>query len=235
MIFCVITNRLLDSRRAVGGQAQVDPVIKTELPLAHIVSEMAQFHFTPDQYLQLMHSEVPAFEELQDRIAADTTGLVVIQILELGTGTGETAKRVLEKHPAAQLTGLDASAEMLSEARHILPSDQVENLLTRKIESDLPEGPFDLAISALTVHHLKGPDKRDLFRRVAAVLRPGGRFVMGDVVEPDDPTVAVTPLSQDYDFPSRTEDLMRWLDETGFETRVVWESKDLAIFSADRL
>ena len=63
---------------------------------------MGQFHFTPDDYLDLMHSEVPAYEELQDRAATAAEGLEVERILELGTGTGETARRVsLDTHPPA--------------------------------------------------------------------------------------------------------------------------------------
>jgi hypothetical protein len=58
---------------------------------------------------------------------------------------------------------------------------------------------------------------------------------MGDVVVPDDPAAAVTPLSPDYDLPSTPGELARWLQEAGFETRVEWEFKDLAIFIADLL
>ena len=196
---------------------------------------MSQFHFTPEHYLELMHSEVPAFDELQERVAASTVDLTVTRILELGTGTGETARRVLKQHPGARLTGIDLSAEMLASAHQTLPSALVDALLVQTIEDDLPEGPFDLVISALTVHHLDGPAKADLFHRVARVLRPGGRFVMGDVVIPDDPADSVTPLSPDYDLPSTTEDLVGWLQEAGFDTRAVWAFKDLAVLSADRL
>ena len=196
---------------------------------------MSQFHFTPEQYLELMHAEVPAFDELQERVAAATVDVTVTRILELGTGTGETSSRVLERHPVARLTGIDVSTEMLVRARQTLPPASVDALLERTIQEDLPEGPFDLVISALTVHHLDGPAKADLFHRVARILRPGGRFVMGDVVIPDDPADSVTPLSPDYDLPSTTEDLVGWLQEAGFDTRAVWAFKDLAVLSADRL
>jgi uncharacterized SAM-dependent methyltransferase len=55
---------------------------------------MGQFHWDPESYLAMMREEVPAFERLQDA-ATEATGTGAARILELGTGTGETARRVL--------------------------------------------------------------------------------------------------------------------------------------------
>jgi len=48
------------------------------------------------------------------------------------------------------------------------------------------------------VHHLDAGEKADLFRRVAAALEPGGRFVLGDVVVlvPEGKWVAPTTQSK---------------------------------------
>jgi tRNA (cmo5U34)-methyltransferase len=188
---------------------------------------MGQFHFHPDEYLALMRSELPDYERLQDAAAA-ATGNHAQRLLELGTGTGETARRVLARHPGATLVGVDASADMLAAAD--LPG---ADLRVARLEDELPAGPFDLVFSVLAVHHLDGPAKADLFRRVAAVLAPGGRFVLGDVVVPDDPADATTPLSPDYDRPSRAEEQLAWLREAGLEARVVWAERDLAVLVGD--
>jgi tRNA (cmo5U34)-methyltransferase len=189
---------------------------------------MGQYHFTPDDYLELM-SELPAYEELQDRVASLTEGLSVSRILELGTGTGETSRRVLPHHPDARLVGIDESAGMMAVARKVLPAESIEGFIVQGIEDALPDGPFDLVISALTIHHLDGPGKADLFERVARVMEPGAVFVMGDVVVPEDPTDAVTPLTPEYDMPDRTEDLVAWLNEAGFDAGVAWTFKDLVV------
>lgn len=194
---------------------------------------MSQFHFKPNEYLDLMHAEIPAFDELQDQVATAAEGLDVNRILELGTGTGETARRVLRSYPTARLTGIDESEEMLAAARRSLAPEQVDELTVRGIQDPLPEGPFDLVISALTIHHLDAQGKADLFHRLARTLRPGGRFVMADVVVPADPADAVTPLSPDYDKPSPLDDLLRWLREAGFDPHILWSSKDLAVISCD--
>ena len=191
---------------------------------------MGQFHFSPERYLDLMHDEVPGYAELQEEVAKAAAGPAVEDALELGTGTGETAARILRTHPQTRLTGIDESASMLAAARAALGSAPF--LIVQRLEDPLPPGPFDLVFSALAVHHLDGPGKADLFRRVARVLRPNGRFVLGDVVVPEDPDDAVVPLSAGYDRPDTAADQLTWLDEAGFDARVTWQLRDLVVFAA---
>ncbi len=142
---------------------------------------MSDFEWNPEIYLAQMLDEIPGYEDLQDAVAAAAEGVAGRDVLELGTGTGETAARVLARLPGARWTGVDASEAMLGRARERLPEAE---LLVARLEDPLPPGPFDLVVSTLAVHHLEAAAKRDLFARVAGVLRPGGRFVLGDVVVP---------------------------------------------------
>jgi tRNA (cmo5U34)-methyltransferase len=143
-----------------------------------------------------MRQEVPDYERLQTEVVNATRDINAHTILELGTGTGETAKRLLAAHPRASLHGIDSSAEMLAVADDALRGHHAR-LDRARIEEPLPAGPFDLVVSALTIHHLDAPGKTLLFRRIADVLAPGGRFVLADVVVPDDPADAVTPIEDD--------------------------------------
>ena len=192
---------------------------------------MGQFHFDPSRYLELMHAEMPGYEQLQEEVARAAAGLQVADVLELGTGTGETAERILRLYPEARLTGVDSSPYMLAAARAKLGHDPI--LIVARLEDPLLPGPYDLVVSALAVHHLDGDGKRDLFRRAARVLRPGGRFVLGDVVVPEDPADAVTPLSPDFDLPDTAADHLAWLEDAGFAARVEWRLRDLAVFAAE--
>lgn len=192
---------------------------------------MSQFHFQPDTYLEAIRADVERFDELQDAVVEATRGLAVTRMLELGTGTGETARRVLMEHPGAVLVGIDESEEMLERARADLPS--ATELRGARLQEPLPEGPFDLVFSALVVHHLDGGEKADLFRRVAAVLGAGGRFVLGDVVLPERPEDAVAPLTEGFDRPDSVADQLEWLIGAGFAPRVTWSWKDLVVISAD--
>jgi tRNA threonylcarbamoyl adenosine modification protein (Sua5/YciO/YrdC/YwlC family) len=191
-----------------------------------------QYHFDAGTYADEIRSDLPAYDVFQDSVAA-ASGTGARRILDLGTGTGETARRVLARHPEAWLVGVDENEGMLAVAGSQLPTERVE-LRVGRIEEPLPDGSFDLVTSALCVHHLDGAGKADLFRRVRDALVPGGLFVMGDVVVPVDPSLVTTPLTPGYDRPSPLADQLGWLIDAGFEPTVAWQEGDLAVVAARR-
>lgn len=193
---------------------------------------MGEAPWDPVTYPGAIREEIPRYDELQRRVVEATADLRVGTILELGIGAGETAKALLESHPAASLIGVDSSPEMLAAARAVLPAQGVE-LRRAQLEEALPAGPFDLVASALAVHHLTSEDKADLFCRVADVLAPGGRFVLGDVVIPDRADDAVIPLEEGFDRPDTVEAQLRWLREAGLDAAVLWAAQDLAVLRGD--
>lgn len=192
---------------------------------------MTQWHWDPETYLENMLAEVPSYPDLQDETAKATADTSARTILELGIGTGETAKRVLAAHPDARLTAIDSSPEMVERARAVVPQ---ADLRVARLEDPLPDGPFDVIVSALAVHHLDGPGKEDLFRRVAAALEPGGVLVLADVVVPEDEADVITPIDGVYDRPDRVDDQLRWLRDAGLDAETVWSYKDLAVLRARR-
>jgi tRNA (cmo5U34)-methyltransferase len=192
---------------------------------------VTEWHWNPETYLDGMLAEIPSYPELQEQAAAATGGIQVRTILELGIGTGETTRRVLERHPGAKLTAVDSSPEMLERARASYPE---ADLRLSRLEDPLPDGPFDLVFSALAVHHLDGAAKRDLFRRIAGVVRPGGRFVLADVVVPEREEDQQIEIDWVMDLPDRLDDQLEWLRAVGFEAEPAWTFKDLAVIRAIR-
>ena len=191
-----------------------------------------QYHFDASTYADEIRSDLPAYDVFQDSVAL-ASGAGARRILDLGTGTGETARRVLARHPEASLVAVDENEGMLAVAGSQLPAERVE-LRVGRLEEPLPDGRFDLVTSALCVHHLDGAGKAELFRRVRDALVPGGLFVLGDVVVPVDPSLATTPLTPGYDRPSPLADQLDWLIDAGFEPRVAWQEGDLAVVAARR-
>lgn len=178
----------------------------------------AQYHWNPETYLDLIRSEVPRYDELQDAAIA-AIPFPPARVLELGIGTGETARRLTGAYPGAEITGLDSSPDMVYRAREL----GIEARLAR-MEDPLPDGPWDLVISVLSVHHLPAAGKRDLFRRVREQSRA---LVLGDVVDVPGPE-RIAPIDPELDFPETVDDLVEW---TG--GAVAWAEDDLAVVAAE--
>jgi tRNA (cmo5U34)-methyltransferase len=128
--------------------------------------------------------------------------------------------------------GIDGSRQMLDAALAELPKDRVDLRLSR-LEDPLPAGGFDAIVSVLAVHHLAGEQKAELFERVAAALEPGGRFVLGDVVVPEQADDAVVPVEEGFDLPDSVDEQVSWLEAAGLEPQIVWQQQDLAVLRAD--
>ena len=176
---------------------------------------MGQFHWRPDTYLELIRSEVPRYDELQGQAIAAIPSRPE-RVLELGMGTGETTRRLIEAYPEAWVIGLDSSADMVFRAR-----ENYDDVQLARMEDPLPEGPWDLVIGVLSIHHLRSEQKKNLFRQVREQARS---VVIGDVVRAD---VRVASIDQDYDFPETAADLAEWC---GGE--ITWQADDLAVVRA---
>jgi len=176
---------------------------------------MGRFDWKPDTYLELIRSEVPRYDELQEQAIA-AIPFAPERVLELGMGTGETTRRLIEAYPDSWVIGLDSSADMVFRAREIYDDVQLA-----RIEDPLPEGPWDLVIGVLSIHHLRSDLKKNLFRQVKDQARA---FVIGDLVKAD---VQIAPLDEGYDFPETADDLAAWTGGT-----VTWQADDLAVIQA---
>src|SRR5258708_37302608 len=173
----------------------------------------------PERYGEVI-DEIPGYYELQEAVAAVAEGR---NVLELGVGTGETALRVLARNPGASWTGIDGSEAMAARARERLPGADIR---VARLEDPLPEGPFDLVVSVLAVHHLDGEGRRDLFTRIAEV---SDTFVLGDIVTPERPEDAVIYMDGVYDIPHSVAEHLAWLDEAGLRAAVTYVLPDLAV------
>ncbi|OBG84439.1 methyltransferase type 11 [Mycobacterium sp. E802] len=78
------------------------------------------------------------------------------KILELGAGLGGLSRKLLQKHPTAEVTVTDIDPTFVAVAaagdlgRH--PRAQIREMDATAI--DVPEGHYDLAVFALSMHHL---------------------------------------------------------------------------------
>lgn len=105
-------------------------------------------------------------------------------------------------------------------------------------------GEYEVVVSALSIHHLDGHEKRELFRKVYGVLRDGGAFINADQVlgatpeieayyrkawlrqvrekgvGEEDLSAALTRMKEDR--MSTLEEQRAWLEEAGFREVGCW-------------
>jgi tRNA (cmo5U34)-methyltransferase len=162
---------------------------------------MNRFDWTPEVYLERIRAEIPGYDELQDESVAAIPSPPE-RVLELGMGTGETTRRLLQAHPEAWVIGLDSSPDMVFRARKTYDDVQLA-----RMEDPLPDGPWDLVISVLSVNQLNDEQRRQLCRQVKGQSRS---LVIGDVFRE-----------------RQLSDLVEWC---GGE--ITWKSGDLAVVRA---
>ena len=172
-----------------------------------------------------------------DRIGTPMTrwGLAVLdrltlrgdeRVLDAGCGSGRVTKELLDRLPRGSVVALDASVQMIEQARERLAADadRVE-FVVADLGRPLPIAGFvDAVLSTATFHWVLDHDA--LFRNLAAVMRPGAalvaqcgggdniarvRAVMRDLGE------TWTPWN--FAWPEETE---RRLAEAGFDEINVW-------------
>ena len=163
---------------------------------------MTRFDWTPAVYLERIRAMVPRYDELQEQAIA-AIPFPPARALELGMGTGETTRRLIEAYPDAWVVGLDSSPDMVFRARQTYDDVQLA-----RMEDPLPDGPWDLVISVLSVSDLDDTQRQALFRRVREHSRS---LVIGDVFEEEE----------------KLEKLVEW--SAG---EVTWHADELAVVRA---
>jgi cyclopropane fatty-acyl-phospholipid synthase-like methyltransferase len=122
-------------------------------------------------------------DEIARRVAAFPVGA---RILELGSGPGLLAHRVLERCPnVSGYTLLDFSEPMLSLSRMRLARFPAASFVHASFKADdwprRAGGPFDCILSMQAVHELRHKrHARHLYKRVHGALAVPGTFIIGD-------------------------------------------------------
>lgn len=163
---------------------------------------MERFDWTPEVYLERIRAQVPRYDELQEQAIA-AVPFPPERVLELGMGTGETTRRLIEAYPDAWVVGLDASPDMVFRARQTYDDVQLA-----RMEDPLPDGPWDLVISVLSTGDLTADQLEALCRRVREQSRS---LVIADAFEPQ-----------------QLQDLVGWS-----EGEITWQADGLAVVRAE--
>jgi tRNA (cmo5U34)-methyltransferase len=112
-----------------------------------------------------MAVEVSSYRRLKDELLAVVPDRTLSTVLDLGIGSGLTALRLANAFPAAPIVGIDENRSMLAAAQpRLTPNARCCTRPDFKIHC---RADLSVVMSTLAVHHLDGPGKTDLCRRIA--------------------------------------------------------------------
>jgi trans-aconitate 2-methyltransferase len=93
-------------------------------------------------------------------------------VIDAGAGSGRVTARLIERLPDGRVLAIDGSQSMIDKARENLGNAaDYEVMDLAELEVEIP---VDVVFSTATFHWI--PDHDNLFRRVHASLKPGGRL-----------------------------------------------------------
>ena len=102
------------------------------------------------------------------------------RVLDVGCGTGALLRKVAERFPHADLTGVDPAPDMVEAARKVWCDDRPAHFV-RATAEHLPfeGGEFDLVTSTVSFHHWQ--DQQEGLNEIGRVLAPRGSVVLVDM------------------------------------------------------
>lgn len=162
-------------------------------------------------------------------------------ILELGCGNGNVTALLLQQFPNVQIMAVDASAEMIQICKKRF--SEVPNIEYGQVffqEIKWTSSKYDLIVAGLSLHHLEGHEKRQIFKKINKALTGKGVFSCADLlIEKDDNPHHENVLKEweqfmmnsksseeewawimdhydKYDRPNSFENQSKWMEEANF-------------------
>ncbi len=148
-------------------------------------SQLNYHRYKGNKYNREIVDSIPYHRELHSSIATyifkKYQSKKAYKVIDLGVGTGITAKLVQDILPNVKINAVDFSRPMIEVAKKTL--GEVNNQFTfgdySKIEF---KDKHDIVISVIGLHHQNIKGKKKMFKIIYDLLVPGGVFIFGDLV-----------------------------------------------------
>jgi tRNA (cmo5U34)-methyltransferase len=188
-----------------------------------------------------------------------SAGIRPKRILEIGVGTGNLTRRVLEAFPHALLVGIDVVEEYILHARQKLSdSEDRMTLLVKDVNDFEFNERYDVILTSYVFHHIKNPSQNAIYTTIYQHLNPNGLFINADFVDSsssyfrsifdalrmdymrdqgiDERTIQVDYQDhKKFEIPMPLEKQMAVLSQIGFnDVECFWKYLNLAVFGAKK-
>ena len=215
-----------------------------------MLEKMADF-FTArvDEYDNHMMNDVVGCKEGYIKMA-ELLPETVVNLLDLGCGTGLELDEIFKIRPNIKVTGVDLSKAMLGVLKQKHPNQDLTLINANYFDYDFGIEWFDAIISFQTMHHFSHEQKIQLYSRIYSALKPGGKYIEGDymVIEQKDEDyyfkesvrIRIEQNITDgefyhYDTPCTIDNQLKMLRLAKFEkVEMVWRIENSTIVVAQR-
>jgi trans-aconitate methyltransferase len=203
------------------------------------------------EYDRTIATLIPHYSELLDAAAdaVDNIARLTPAVVDLGTGSGTLAQRILKVRPKARMIGIDADPTMLEAAAKRLRGN-IQTIEENFEQIRIPR--CDVVSASFSLHHIPtGRRKAALYKRCFTSLRPGGLFVSADCylaesgrMQQHNRQAWLDHLKRTYTAKKAEDFLRTWakedvyftlereihlLKEAGFSTEVTWRKDSFAV------
>lgn len=174
----------------------------------------------------------------------------VVELLDLGCGTGLELDEIFKTKPLIKVTGIDLTQAMLDKLEQKHPDKNIVLINASYFDYDFGTDKYDAVISFQTMHHFSHGDKIKLYSKVCAALKTGGQYIECDymVIKQEDEDFHYSENRRirkeqgildgefyHYDTPCTIDNQIEMLSKAGFKTaKMNWRVENTTIIVAQK-
>jgi trans-aconitate 2-methyltransferase len=129
------------------------------------------YRWDPEQYTRYADERGRPFDDLVARIPVAQAP----RVLDVGCGTGNLTRSLLDRWPGARVTGIDSSVDMVRAAEQLADPGRLE-FICADLREWRADGPFDVVVSNAVLQWI--PGHLDLLPTFVGWLAPGGTLAI---------------------------------------------------------